>query len=246
MYWSGKAELCDRWSRTAIPSAYFLCLILLFNLDLTDPYAGDAHGGGDAAHGAHEGRIRGLGPFSVHSSGVVGALVYLGAALLAALASMQLLRRAERSGEREQAGFREASRASVETRAEDLIRRGEATPDKAMRDDDEEATGASNRYSSGMGTQRRPAPGLGSHTKPANGMQPPERPAEQSRAADYAMGAASLPVASRASPPPDSPPVRPAAPRSLPPVVAGSNGTPSVRRSPFALLASGEAKVGPV
>ena len=125
VYWKGKADSCDRWARAVIPTAYVLCLILLFNLDLTDHYADGDDDSGAGSGGALVSqpppppppqRIRGLGPFALRPEGIIGVVVYGTAMLVAVLAGIQLHKQAQREGEREQERLEKASRTSVQTR----------------------------------------------------------------------------------------------------------------------------------
>ena len=101
-YWVNVAKSLDRWASFTVPLLYFLSLIIMFNLDLSDNYADEAH--------PEQGVFDGIGPARMTIPGIVGTVLYVVAVVLLAVAWVQLRSRAAKQRGKQQEELREAGR----------------------------------------------------------------------------------------------------------------------------------------
>jgi len=99
-HWRHVANSLDKWGRILVPFCYFLTLILVFNLDLTDKYAVDPTAP----------MFSGLGPASLSDSGVAYLCLYLATAIGMGVAGHAMRKVAEQTAQQQAAAMKEAAR----------------------------------------------------------------------------------------------------------------------------------------
>ena len=102
----------DAWSRTAFPTVYCLCLVILFSLDLTDEYAGDVPSK----------MRRGFGVVNVKTSGAISIVFYTLVILLVGCSWMMMRRIAEYKKKADEEAIKSAVRASISSTCETSTR----------------------------------------------------------------------------------------------------------------------------
>ena len=110
-HWKRVADRLDEWSRTAFPALYCLCLVILFSLDLTDDYAGEAP---SKMHS-------GFGVVNLKSSGAISIVFYSLVILLVGCSWMMMRRIAEHKKKADEEAVKSAVRASISSRKDLLV-----------------------------------------------------------------------------------------------------------------------------